>query len=80
MADYLPVSLPTRKVAVPLTLTALQTYVGGFVRFVELKSGDWLVINEASLDDMGFHNQTASTIAGMKIHGDAILCHPSEIA
>jgi hypothetical protein len=65
----------------PLTLTALQIFVGGFIRFVELSSGDLMVVNEASADGIGFYNPTASQLAGNAgpIYGDAVLCTPEEI-
>jgi len=69
-------------VPTPLTLTALQLFVGGFVYFVELSTGDLMVVNEASRDQIGFYNPTASPLAGKAgpIYGDAILCSPAEIA
>lgn len=65
----------------PLTLTALQIFVGGFIHFIELSSGDLMIVNEASRDGLGFHNPTASQLAGKAgpIFGDAILCSPQEI-
>jgi hypothetical protein len=82
VADLIPATRPIRRgVLVPLTLTQLQTFVGGFIRFVELPTGDVIVINEASLDGADY-NPTASSIAGKAgpIYGDVIHCSPSEIA
>jgi hypothetical protein len=83
MATYMPASREAQlidKHHVPFTLTALQTLVGGFIRFVVLPSGDTMVINEASLDQLGFLNKTASRLAGQNIYGDVVVCEPHEIA
>jgi len=83
MAQHIKVSGGIdQDIATPLTLTALQIAVGGFIHFVELSSGDLMVVNEASRDGLGFHNPTASSLAGKAgpIYGDVILCSPSEIA
>lgn len=69
-----------RKVTTPLTLTQLQIFVGGFITFVDLLNGDILIINEASRDRIGIHNQTASTLLGKPVFGDVVLCSPEEIA
>lgn len=82
MADHIRAHGPIQRgIAVPLTLTALQTLVGGFIYFVELRSGDLLVINEASRDQIGLYNESATAFAGGSlIFGDAVLCTPGEIA
>ncbi len=83
MADYIPVGRPIlRKIATPLTLTQMQLKVGGFIKFVDLSSGDIMVINESATEFPGLHNPTASQLAGSAgpIFGDAIICSPSEIA
>ncbi len=80
MADYIPVNGAIRKdVKTPLTLTALQTFVGGFIRFVELSSGDLMVVNEASVDGLGFLNPNASSLAGYPVYGSVVMCIPEEI-
>jgi len=82
MADYLPaVGAIQRNIKTPLTLTALQLFVGGLIRFVELSSGDVMVVNEAYLDGLAFYNPAASQLAGKAgpIYGDAVLCESSEI-
>jgi len=79
MADYIPDNAPIRSnIHTPLTLTALQTYVEGFIKFVELQSGDVMIVNEAG-PAFAPINQAASKIAGQIIHGHVILCSPSEI-
>lgn len=83
MADYIPAARPIKRgVETPLTLTQLQLFVGGLIHFVELLNGDYMVVNEGSLDHIGPFNDTASKIAGPRgpIFGDAVLCSPSEIA
>ena len=80
MASLIPATRPQSTVEAPLTLTQLQIHVGGFIRFIDLMGGDMLVINEASLDNIGLHNPTASALAGHPIFGDVILCSPTEIA
>lgn len=80
MADYIPANRPIElNVLTPLTLTALQTFTGGFIKFVDLPSGDILVINESSSDFAPINN-TASSIAGRSIFGDVVRCVSSEIA
>lgn len=83
MADYIPAERALRRgIDTPLTLTALQTYVNGFVYFIELPTGDWLVVNEKSRDNIGPYNPHASSIAGKAgpIYGDAVLIDPKELA
>lgn len=66
------------QLAVPLTLTKLQTLVGGFIEFVELLSGDVLVVNEAR--ELAPFNPKASLLLGLPVNGDVVLCDPEEIA
>lgn len=82
MADHITVNGSIISgIKTPLTLTALQIFVGGFIRFVELASGDLMVVNESAADGLGFYNPTASQLAGKAgpVYGDAILCTPDEI-
>lgn len=81
MAKHFPPNGPAIALTTPLTLTTLQTCVGGFIKFVELPHGDLMVVNEASTDLAPF-NPSASSLAGKAgpIYGDAVLCEPSEIA
>jgi len=79
MATYIPASRPAKPVSeLPLTLAALQILVGGFIEFVELRSGDWLVVNEAS--HLAPLNTSATALAGIPVYGDVVLCEPSDIA
>lgn len=82
MATLIHPTKDAREVEVPLTLTALQCYVGGFIYFIELANGEILIVNEASFDQFGFYNKEASKIAGQAgpIYGDAVLCKPEDIA
>lgn len=83
MATYMPANRDAQPIEpqhVPMTLTALQTLVGGFIRFIVLSSGDTMVINEASLDRLGFYNKTASAVARQDIYGDVVVCAHNEIA
>lgn len=83
MADHIPAWSPVkRNIPTPLTLTQLQTCVGGFIKFIELSTGDLLVVNEASLDGIAPFNSEASSLAGKAgpIHGDVVFCSPTEIA
>lgn len=80
MADHITVNGSVhRDIKTPLTLTAMQIFVGGFIHFLELPSGDLMVVNEASRGGNGYYNKAASQIAGMPVHGDAILCSPEDI-
>ena len=79
MATYLPAKGKSEKVDGPLTLTALQTRVKGFIQFVDLPSGDCLVINESQCSYVPV-NDSATAMAGYPIRGDVILCTPEEIA
>lgn len=69
----------TQRVKGGLTLTQMQIYVQGFVHFMELMSGELLIVNEASLDRVGPYNKSASALAGVPVYGNAILCEPSEL-
>ena len=81
MADYIPAARPIQRgVKTPLTLTQLQIFVGGFVAFIDVLTGDIMVINEASRDRIGIHNPTASSLLGKPVFGDVVLCSPEEIA
>ena len=82
MASFIPYDKPMRnKIPVPLTLTALQEYVGGFIKFIELTCGDIMVVNEAA-SEFAPINHTANDLAGSAgpIYGHAVLCLPEEIA
>lgn len=80
MAKHIPTNGPTKSVDGPLSLTKLQLLVGGFIRFIDLPSGDFLVVNEAA-ESVSIINHSASAIAGRvgPIYGDAVLCTPQEI-
>lgn len=78
MASFLPCDRNAEAANPPLTLTALQVFVGGFIKFVELSSGDLLVVNE--VQTFAPLNQTASRLAGTPIYGHAVICLPEEIA
>jgi hypothetical protein len=56
----------------------LQMYVEGFAQFIELLSGDYLIVNEEG-HKFAPLNPMATSIAGMPIYGDAVLCTPDEI-
>lgn len=80
MADYIPADRPIgRGIETPLTLTKLQTLVGGFIHFVELSSGDLMVVNEAAAQFAPL-NPTATIIARRETHGDVVVCSPKDIA
>jgi hypothetical protein len=79
MARLIPHHGEVRDVATPLTLTDLQIYVGGFILFIELSSGDLLIVNE-SAEHFTPMNKTATTIAGQPVYGDVVLCESGEIA
>lgn len=64
---------------VPLSLTDLQNAVGGFIRFINLKSDEILVINESS-PEYGQLNKHASLLANQSIYGHVVLLEPWEIA
>lgn len=82
MATHLPIHQPVvDSIPLPLTLTCLQLLVGGFIRFIELPTGDVLVVNESAAEFAAI-NPSASSLAGPAgpIYGDAVLCSPTEIA
>lgn len=84
MAEFIPWDKPMRRIPdkeIPLTLTQLQGYVGGFIRFVELTCGDVMVVNEAG-PAFSTVNHTANDLAGPAgpVYGDVVLCSPEEIA
>lgn len=74
----------SRSIETPITLTAFQTLVGGFIEFVELESGDLMVVNEEinsrPSEFSHFSNPAATVIAGQPVLGDVVICNPSEIA
>lgn len=78
MATYFRHTGEMRQLETPLTLTAMQIAVGGLIKFIELLSGDTLVVNEAS--DLAPLNAKASLLIGRPVNGDVILCDPDEIA
>jgi len=65
-------------IPVPLSLTALQQYVQGFVQFIDLSGGDCIAVNEKSAE-YGDANQTATALAFQPICGPAVLFHPGEL-
>lgn len=79
MATFFPLNGSARQLPTPLTLTTLQTCVGGFIRFIDLPSGDIMVVNEAS-PDLAELNETASSLANRDVFGDVVLCEPEELA
>lgn len=81
MADFIPVGRPVQKnVPTPLTLTQLQSFVAGFIQYVELSSGDYLIVNEAWLNGLAPINLNATALVGRPVYGDVVICSPSEIA
>ncbi len=77
MATFIPMEGPlVHGLTTPLTLTYMQQMVMGFIDFVEIKSGDLMVVNEDAFQI----NSLATTLAGREIRGDVILCDPKEIA
>ena len=79
MAKFFPVEGDAQEVPTPLTLTALQGYVVGWINFIELSSGDVLVVNEMA-DGWTPMNINATYILGFPVYGNVVLCSPSEIA
>jgi hypothetical protein len=84
MARLIRYNGKTEQVEVPLTLTAFQIHVGGSIEFIELESGDLLVVNEEinrrAQDFAHFSNPAATVIAGLPVLGDVVICSPSEVA
>jgi hypothetical protein len=81
VATFFPEEGPAQQVQAPLTLTKLQTLVKGFIKFIDLSSGDVMVANE-SAPEFARINITASSLAGKAspVYGDVVLCDPEEIA
>lgn len=78
MATYFRHTGEMCQMEAPLTLTAMQIAVGGFIEFIELLSGDTLIVNAAS--ELAPLNTKASLLIGRAVNGDVILCDPEEIA
>lgn len=78
MATFMPHDGKAVQVTKPLTLGTLQAYVQGFIRFIDLTSGDILVVNENTPPHIPV-NTSATAIAGFEVRGDAVLCSPEEI-
>lgn len=81
MATFFPQEGPAKQIEAPLTLTKLQSLVKGFIQFIDMPTGDVLVVNESSVGYARI-NVTASLLAGKvgPVYGDVVLCDPSEIA
>lgn len=81
MAKFIPVDGQVQPLDAPLTLTVLSRMVGGEIEFIELRTGDMMVIQKDSWFRLPI-NHTASVFAGLKppVCGSAILCSPDEIA
>jgi hypothetical protein len=81
MAIFIPHDGPMEhNIDSPLELADLQARVGGFVGFIDIPSGDTIVV----ADDISSLplNYTATALAGngIIIYGHAVLCGPKEIA
>lgn len=82
MASLYPIDKPMRsQIPTPLTLTAMQRFVGGFIKFIELSCGDLMVVNEAAIAETSALNVDATKLAGKSgpVYGTVIFCEPSEI-
>ncbi len=80
MAIFIPHDGPMEhNIESPLDLANLQTRVGGYIGFIDIPSGDTLVV----ADDISSLplNYTATALAGdgIMIYGHAVLCGPGEI-
>jgi hypothetical protein len=79
MAHFIPVDNQMQHgIVTPLSLTDLQTYVNGFVKFINLQGGDCMAVHEDS-DEFGEVNQTATMLSGRTICGHAVLFHSGEL-
>lgn len=68
-----------QELATPLELSTLQTCVGGFIKFINIDKGRTLVVSELA-HKYATVNETASKLAGKRVHGDVVLCSGSELA
>ena len=79
MAYFIPANGPVQaKIETPLTLTLFRAYVGDKIEFIELLSGDILIVNPEGQQ----LNSNANGFIGSQgpVMGDAVLCTPEEIA
>lgn len=79
MATYVPVEGKSIPLERPITLSSLQSYLHGFIDFIDLDFGDILVVNETAFERDPV-NTTATLIAGRPIYGDVILCRFGDLA
>ena len=80
MAIFIPHDGPMEhNIDSPLELADLQAWVGGFIGFIDIPSGDTIVV----ADDISSLplNYTATALAGngIIIYGHAVLCGPGDI-
>lgn len=76
MPKFLTIDKAVTPIASPLTLTGIRKYVGMNFTFVDLRSGDILIVS----DNASEPNPFATSLLGQPVCGPAILCSPSDIA
>lgn len=62
-----------------LSLTSMQTAVGGWIEFVPLRNGKLLVVNDEGIYAGLLPNRVVAERYGLAIVGDVILVSPSEL-
>lgn len=53
MATFFPQKGPAQQIETPLTLTKLQTLVKGFIKFIDMPTGDVLVVKASRPSSLG---------------------------
>lgn len=62
-----------------LSLTSMQSAVGGWIEFVPLRNGKLLVVSEEGIMQGLLPNRVVAERYGLAIVGDVILVSPSEL-
>jgi hypothetical protein len=77
VAFLIPTEGSRQPIKGPFTLTALKTFVGGPIEFIDLSYGDVLVINSTGL---GAINPVSHTLVKQMVHGPVVICAPEDIS
>lgn len=80
MAIYIPHDGPMQHdIESPLNLQRLQAMVGGFIGYIDIPSGDTIVVAEDISSSPLNYTATALAGNGVIVYGNAVLCGPGEL-
>jgi hypothetical protein len=78
MAQFIPLGGAVYEVRAVLDIGDLQQFVGGFVRFMDIGSGNHVVCHEDA-ELVYSKNALASSLSQRPVHGPAIICRMKEL-